>query len=56
MSVRGIRGNLSALSMQLQRNFEAEFHPENVSFKVKQQISVSEPPLGGLGLTYAFHL
>jgi len=44
---------MSALSERC----NAEFHPETMSVLLaKQRISVSEPPFGGLGVTYKIHL
>jgi len=54
---RGIKGNISALSESFNaKKIVAEFHRKNASLLVKQPISVSDPPFGGLGVTYAIHL
>ena len=54
----GASGAIYALYLKVlaQSNLVAEFHRENFLLLVKQRIGVSEPPLGGLGVTYAIDL
>jgi len=44
------------LNIWTQKDFVAEFHRDNASFTCNQRITISEPPFGGLGVTYAIDL